>query len=341
MKLNIGCGYNRLEGYINIDSNADTPADKIMPAHNLDFADGSIEEIKALQFIEHLGFFKTKYFLTECRRVLQPGGGLLIETPDITKAFEIFLNGDEAQKEAVLGWVYGSETPGMNHLYCFPADLLAKLLKEAGFEIIESADFYFQTARPALRFKAVKKDSQNADLAATLRKCLLSANIPCFENEVIISEQEKVIKSLISAESPDAALEQAVYSAEIAGQYFGLKPSGDGADFGRKAVCDRLIEGNFQGCLMEELGKKAVNGIFTDEDFNSVFDTGLNYLNCLVPVRLRRRRGPAPAQKIKIFSRAAAEDFCLKKWLSGKSKLQKIKYNPVIAFGKTQGDCRK
>jgi SAM-dependent methyltransferase len=318
MKLNIGCGYNRLKGYINIDSNADTPADKIMPAHNLDFAGASVEEIKALQLIEHLGFFKTKYFLSECRRVLEPGGRLIIETPDIAKTFELFLKGGEAQKESALGWVYGGETKGMNHLYCFPAELLAKLLKEAGFEIIESAGFYFQTDRPALRFKVIKKDSKNADLASALRKRLLSENIPCFEDEIIVSEQEKVIKSLLSAQSPDAALRQAVYSAEIVFEYFGLELSGGAGDFVRKAVCGRLLEDNLQGRLTAELEKKAVNGVFSDKDFNSVFAAGLDYLDCFISGK--SAVGPPPAQKIKIFSRAAAEDFRLKKWLLSPSK---------------------
>jgi hypothetical protein len=234
MKLNIGCGYNRIAGYINIDSSPGAPADKIMSAHDLDFSTASVEEIKALQLIEHLGFFKTKYFITECRRVLEPGGRLIIETPDIAKTFEIFLNGGEDIKEAALGWVFGSETKGMSHLYCFPADLLADVIKEAGFEIIEAGSFYFQPNRPALRFEAIKKNSHEADLSATLRKHLLLTNIPDFDDEVIVSEQEKVIKSLISAKSPGAALEQAVCSAEIAGQYFDLNPSGDGADCGRK-----------------------------------------------------------------------------------------------------------
>jgi hypothetical protein len=72
---------------------------------------------------------------------------------------------------------------------------------------------------------------------------------------------------------------------------------------------------------MEELWKKAVNGIFTDEDFNSVFDTGLNDLNSPVPAGFPHTCGMCGGQKIKIFSRAAAEDFCLKRWLSGKGRL--------------------
>ncbi|HAH32019.1 MAG TPA: SAM-dependent methyltransferase [Elusimicrobia bacterium] len=310
MKLNIGCGYNLLSGYTNIDLNPETPAGKIMPAHNLDFADAVVEEIKALQLIEHLGFFKTRYFLAECRRILEPGGRLIIETPDIAKTFENFLNGDCEAKEAALGWVYGSETKGMSHLYCFPADLLAAIIKTAGFEIVESAAFYFQPNRPALRFIAVKKKSPEADLEANLRKRLLSAEIPFFEDEIIISEQEKVIKSLLSALSPDEALRQAVCSAEITGEYFSLSPFGNEGNSVRQAVCDCLLERNLQGYLMMRLKKNAVNGFFTPADFNSVFAAGLDYLNRVISGK--PPFVPAPAPKIKIFSRACAEDYCFK-----------------------------
>ena len=74
MKLNIGCGYNCLDGWLNVDISPDSAADRLMPAHDLDFHDGSVSEIKALQLIEHLGFFKARYFLSECWRVLEPGG---------------------------------------------------------------------------------------------------------------------------------------------------------------------------------------------------------------------------------------------------------------------------
>ncbi len=72
-----------------MDSNS--LADRIMEAHDLDVESCLAEEIVASQIIEHLGFFKGKYFLSECFRVLKPNGTLKIETPDIKRSFEIFL----------------------------------------------------------------------------------------------------------------------------------------------------------------------------------------------------------------------------------------------------------
>ena len=85
-----------------------------------------------------------------------------LETPHIEKTFEIFLAGDHAVKEAALGWVYGSETPGMNHLYCFPEELLADSLEEAGFERGRKRGIIFQPSRPALRFRGGKKEQRKS-----------------------------------------------------------------------------------------------------------------------------------------------------------------------------------
>ena len=131
MKINVGCGYNWLKGYLNINSRENSLADEIMEAHCLKLESETADEIKASQLIEHLGFFKAKFFLGEAFRVLKKGGRLIIETPHIEKTFEIFLSGDDKIKETALGWIYGSESEGMNHIYCFPFGLLKTICLEA------------------------------------------------------------------------------------------------------------------------------------------------------------------------------------------------------------------
>ena len=91
MKLNVGCGYRKLEGYINIDTDKNVKPDFVMDAYDLDFDDAKFNEVRAAQVIEHLGFFKTKYFLSEASRTLKKDKYLIIETPHIEKSFELFL----------------------------------------------------------------------------------------------------------------------------------------------------------------------------------------------------------------------------------------------------------
>jgi hypothetical protein len=248
MKLNLGCGYNRLEGWLNLDASPASAADQTMPAHDLDLPAASVTEIRAAQLAEHLGFFKTKYFLSECWRVLEPGGRLLLETPHIEKTFEIFLAGDHAVKESALGWVYGSETPGMGHVYCFPAPLLEELLTEAGFAVERREEFLFQPARPALRFLAVKQQGERAALNAALRRELLDRGAVAFGDEEVSAGLELAVRRLVAGGGdPAAELEQVLVSAPAALAYFSLAEENEHRPSREAAACGRLCAWELQG----------------------------------------------------------------------------------------------
>ena len=268
MKLNIGCGYNYLPGYLNLDSSPESAADKLMQAHSLDFRDAAAREIKALQLAEHLGFFKTKYFLAECWRVLAPEGELLLETPDIEKSLKLFLDGDHKVKEAVLGWIYGSETPGMNHLYCFPAALLGELLAEAGFEISAMDKFDFQPWRPALRFRAVKKPGEKAALNAALRRRLTEKNLAGFNDELEAAAIDLVVRRLVDCGGDKAcALELALCSAPAALEFFALEEENERHPSAEAAACARLCAAGLQQLLYTRLENSCAGGELTEESF--------------------------------------------------------------------------
>jgi predicted SAM-dependent methyltransferase len=87
-KLNLGAGQYLKEGFINVDQ---FPLDGIDVVHNLTmfpypFDDTSADEIVAYDVIEHLpshvdGENTVLRFVTECHRILIPGGTLFIQTP--------------------------------------------------------------------------------------------------------------------------------------------------------------------------------------------------------------------------------------------------------------------
>lgn len=94
MKLNLGCGNNLLDGYINVDK-YDVAADVMADICYLPYDNDSVDEIVCYQVIEHLPYWQTSLltnnigveykpqFFEECYRVLKPGGTLLTECPDI------------------------------------------------------------------------------------------------------------------------------------------------------------------------------------------------------------------------------------------------------------------
>jgi predicted SAM-dependent methyltransferase len=83
VKLNLGCGWNKKEGYINIDINPRWKPDLL---HNiltgLPYSDSSVEEILAQDFLEHIPASDTIWAVEEIYRVLEPNGKFISHTPD-------------------------------------------------------------------------------------------------------------------------------------------------------------------------------------------------------------------------------------------------------------------
>ena len=190
MKLNIGCGGDYKKGYINIDAFDSSVADQIMSAYDLKFEGNSIDEIYASQLIEHLGIIGAINFFSECFRVLKPNAKLIIETPDIRKSFEIFLQGNREARKYVLPWIYGVDIKGMMHRFCFPDDLLEEILPEIGFVNIKKDFFEIEKCQPNLKISCIKvEDYQGFHLMACFRKKLLQKNIIDIDDQIVSLEK--------------------------------------------------------------------------------------------------------------------------------------------------------
>ena len=84
MRLNLGCGYNKLEGYVNVDHDARCKPDVVADLEDtLPFEDSSVDEIVMFHVLEHLGQ-TTKIYLsiwTEFYRILKDQGVIKITVP--------------------------------------------------------------------------------------------------------------------------------------------------------------------------------------------------------------------------------------------------------------------
>lgn len=88
IKLNLGCGSDIQSGYINIDFRqrkgvVDHDLTKPLP-----YEDGSVEEVRAIDIIEHFDKFKVMGIIKDWCRVMSPGGLMTIQTPDIKNICE-------------------------------------------------------------------------------------------------------------------------------------------------------------------------------------------------------------------------------------------------------------
>lgn len=96
--LNLGCGTDYKEGWINIDNNSDDNIQKLDLNWDLreplPFDDNSVDFIFHEHFMEHLTVEEGQVSVKDCLRVLKPGGVLRIATPDLELAVDKYLHLD-------------------------------------------------------------------------------------------------------------------------------------------------------------------------------------------------------------------------------------------------------
>ena len=179
MKLNIGCGPMWLEGYLNVDIEPvgallrqmleqEITGVPVLAAKTLQFdlrqpwpwADGSVEEILADQFLEHLDDYELNHVLQEGFRVLRSGGRLHGRTPDFARVWKACSwRSDFGFRPAAREGVY--QAPWMNALrnYCYEwghkqvwtQEMVAFRLRLVGYEAKVANDRDVD-----MRFEAVK-----------------------------------------------------------------------------------------------------------------------------------------------------------------------------------------
>ncbi|MEE2998643.1 MAG: methyltransferase domain-containing protein [Pseudomonadota bacterium] len=85
MRLNLGCGDARMDGYLNVDKEAGCQPDKIqdLEVFPWDFDDNSVDQILLSHVLEHLGQTTEIYLsiLQELYRISKPGAQIDIRVP--------------------------------------------------------------------------------------------------------------------------------------------------------------------------------------------------------------------------------------------------------------------
>lgn len=85
LKLNLGCGYKKRAGFINVDIDGGCQPDLILDLENKSWpwADNSVSEVSMDHILEHLGETKAQYFhvIKELYRVCSAGAIIQIRVP--------------------------------------------------------------------------------------------------------------------------------------------------------------------------------------------------------------------------------------------------------------------
>lgn len=140
MKIHLGCGGRRLDGYVNIDVQF-VGADMHTDVRDLPFKDGSIDEIYASHVLEHFGRHEYKAVLKEWRRVIRTGGKIYIAVPDIESSINHY--NEHHDLKVLVGQFWGGQRDEYDyHKIGFTFKTLEAALGEAGFVSSERYDTF-------------------------------------------------------------------------------------------------------------------------------------------------------------------------------------------------------
>lgn len=154
MRLNVGCGGRRLDGYVGVDAVARPAADYIAPADKLPFEAGSCDEVMAIHLFEHILPWEADKALLEWFRVLKPGGKLVLEMPDLRKCCEnvlkilaggVVMAGKHPDQAGMWG-LFGDDRlrdPYMLHRWGYTFQTIKPKLEAVGFRKVKELPTVF------------------------------------------------------------------------------------------------------------------------------------------------------------------------------------------------------
>lgn len=137
LRLNVGSGQRPFSPpWINIDCQPKWKPDVVADGANMPvFETGSADMIVLHHVLEHFGCGEADALIKECRRILVPGGSLLVFVPDMWKLTQGWREG-RIDDQIFMTCVYGAYMgdPADRHAWGFSSMSLRRLLWSTGFE---------------------------------------------------------------------------------------------------------------------------------------------------------------------------------------------------------------
>lgn len=151
VKLNVGCGTDYKDGWVNIDNNSDNNIEKLdlnWDLRNpLPFKKNSVDFIFNEHFIEHLDVEEAQAVIEDFMRVLKPAGVLRIAMPDLEESVAQYMDPSWKKKSVIKNFELGfvktrAELLNMafrwwGHQWLYDWDELERRLKDAGCKNIK------------------------------------------------------------------------------------------------------------------------------------------------------------------------------------------------------------
>lgn len=137
---NLGCGSKKWPGWIGVDLYSDK-ADMKCDLRKLDIASDSADAVAAIHVLEHFHSWEAGEVILEWKRILKPGGKMILEVPSLDKIMAYvcgcFARGLVAQDFMFMHALYGNQSGNrleMCHKWNYTEVMLGGLLESAGMK---------------------------------------------------------------------------------------------------------------------------------------------------------------------------------------------------------------
>lgn len=141
-RINYGCGYDKMIGYLNVDVDPASNPDLLIPIGDLSsLPKHHFEEVYAKDVLEHIPRVKSLEALLEFSSLLRDEGKLVIQTTSITQVAKKLIENPLFPEQ--FGWticMFGNQVhPGDFHYTGFTDTSLTVHLVSAGFKIVQKS----------------------------------------------------------------------------------------------------------------------------------------------------------------------------------------------------------
>lgn len=138
LRLNLGCGEHKIDGFINIDC---VKQGRVQPdlVHNfvterLPYEDKSVDQIWMIHCLEHIEMYHWQCLFEEILRVLKDNGSLTLSYPEFKECAQRFIDNTGNQKNFWRATLYGRQLYDTDyHVVPMDSREIKETLEIAGF----------------------------------------------------------------------------------------------------------------------------------------------------------------------------------------------------------------
>lgn len=161
VNLHLGCGKKYWDGWINVDILDTAPVQSDL--RKLPFSDNYADVAVAIHVVEHFYAWEVPDMLTEWKRVLKPGGRLVLELPCMNKVIQYMADCLEKKNDMHMQMTWfafwgdpGHRSEGMCHKWGYTKMQIEEVLVNAGFVNVQTDAPRYHFAERDMRVTAVK-----------------------------------------------------------------------------------------------------------------------------------------------------------------------------------------